>query len=706
MVRTLTAIVLAGAILAGLPSWGQGGSIRSWVNSTEVIQDRPFWLFVEASGESIDLPQIAQAEGLVINASSPQQSRSFTHGGGRQLQTIKLSYSTIAVRTGTLIIPPVKARINGRVLESNPITLNVSPPPQGTPPAPSPVRAWVSDTDVAVGKPFWIYIEASGTGIALPGTLEIEGITIDPRNSQRSSSYSFGRQGQSTTEKRGFYAIAMRSGKISIPPIEIQVSGRTFKTEAIEILAEERTVARTPPRPDSSDGAELKQDDLVFIEMDVNKHEIFQGEPVLLTMQLWRIKYRRINSGPYRGGLIQNPTTEGFYVHNLEPEGYEAMRGPWTYEITETRKLLYPTRTGDLRIGRWHWEGIALINRQSIIKRDKLYYKLDVGPIDIKVKPLPKPPKDFTGAVGEFDVTASLGTESVAQGVPVKFTVTIQGWGNPDAIGAPELPKLAWASINGPEAAHRFFKGSRDGDLKMAKYFTYAITPLEAGQATLPRFDFVFFSPERKDYVREGIGPYELNVLPTGEAAQHLVLPPDAGIIERNVDILAEDIQPLLELGRSISVPRPSRMTLPAAAAAPVVLYLGLSLYMHRRRRFAANRGFARAHHAKSAGLKRLRGVADADQPIDALYRAVTAFVADLFDLEESGLTSADVTRELEDRAIDPGLVERCERILKACERAQYASQDLRQDEIGALLSGAEACMNELKSSNRKGRRP
>ena len=88
MVRTLTAIVLAGAFLAGLPSWGQGGSIRSWVNSTEVIQDRPFWLFVEASGESIDLPQIAQAEGLVINASSPQQSRSFTHGGGRQLQTI------------------------------------------------------------------------------------------------------------------------------------------------------------------------------------------------------------------------------------------------------------------------------------------------------------------------------------------------------------------------------------------------------------------------------------------------------------------------------------------------------------------------------------------------------------------------------------------------------------------------------------------
>ena len=702
MVRTFGAIALAGALLTGTASWGQGGSIRSWVNSTEVVQDRPFWLFVEASGETIDLPQITQTEGLVINASNPQQSRSNTLGRGRQLQTFKLSYSTMAVQTGTIVIPPVKARINGRVLETNPITLNVSPPPRGTPPTPSPVRAWVSETDVAVGKPFWIYIEATGTEITLPGTLEIEGVTIDPRNSQRSSSFSFGRQGQSTTEKRGFYATATRPGKISIPAIEIRVSGRTFQTAAIEMTAEERTVARKRPTSDTSSGTELKQNDLVFIEMEVNNHEVYQGEPILLTMQLWRIKYRRINSGPYRGGLIVNPTTEGFYVHNLEPEAYEAMRGPWTYEVTETRKLLYPTRSGDLRVGKWHWEGIALINRQSVITREKLYYKLNVGPIDIKVKPLPRAPEGFRGAVGEFDVSASLGTESVVQGVPVKFTVTIQGWGNPDAIGAPVLPDLPWASISGPEAAHRFFKRSGDGDLQMAKYFTYLITPLKAGRSTVPRFDFVFFNPDRKDYVREGIGPFELNILGSGEVSRRLVLPLDAGIIERNVDILADDIQPLLGLGSSISVRQPSRVALPSAAAAPVVLYLGLSLYMIRRRRFATNRGFARAHRAKTAGLKRLRGVAEADEPIDALYRAVIAFVADLFDLEESGLTSADVTRELEHRSVDPVLTERTVRILKACERARYAAQDLTEDEIDALLSGAEACMNELKSSKQR----
>ncbi len=456
---------------------------------------------------------------------------------------------------------------------------------------------------------------------------------------------------------------------------------------------------------DVLDSSNLTREDLVFIEMDVNKSEVYQGQPILLRMRLWRIKYPRINSGPYRGGLIVNPTTEGFYVHNLEPEAYEAMRGPWTYEVTETRKLLYPTRSGNLRVGQWHWEGIALINRQSIIARDKLYYKLDAGPIDIKVKQLPKSVRGFTGAVGEFDVSASLGTASVTQGVPIKFTLTVRGWGNPDAIGAPEFPEMDWASSNDPEATHRFYKRTGDGELQMAKYFKYTLAPLKVGAATVPSFDFVYFNPESEAYVRKAIGPFELTILRSGETAQHLVIPPDAGIIERNVDILAEDIQPLLGSSRSIDVNRPSRVALPSAIAAPVLIYLGLSLFMVRRRRFATNIGLARAHRANTSGLKRLRGVAKADEPADALYRALIGFVADLFDLEEYGLTSADVTREFENRSIDPALSERTVRILKACERARYASQELSGDEITALLSAAEACINELKSTKKRVRR-
>ena len=263
VVRTLKAIALIGATLVSEAAWGQDGSIRSWVNSTEVMQDRPFWLFVEASGASIEMPQIDQGEGLVISTSNPQQTTFFSIVGRRQLQTLKLSYFTTAIRPGEVIVPPVKARINGRLLQTKPITLNVLRTPEGAPPRPSPVRAWASESNVTVGKPFWIYLEATGSEITLPDTLEIEGVMIDPLNSQRSTSFSFGRQGQSTTEKRGFYAIATRPGKITIPPIQIRVSGRTVETDPIEITVGESTVASLPRSQEISSAAELKPDDIV-----------------------------------------------------------------------------------------------------------------------------------------------------------------------------------------------------------------------------------------------------------------------------------------------------------------------------------------------------------------------------------------------------------------------------------------------------------
>ena len=255
----------------------------------------------------------------------------------------------------------------------------------------------------------------------------------------------------------------------------------------------------------------LEQEDLVFIEMEVNKQEVYQGEPILLKMQLWRIKYPRISSGPYRGGVIVKPTTEGFYVQKLAHEMYEAMRGLWTYDVSMTRKLLYPTRTGDLQVGQWHWEGITLFSG-TVLSRDKIYYKLDVAPIDIKVKQLPKPAPGFTGAVGEFDVSASLDSESLTLGSPVKFTVTVRGSGNPDTIGAPALPEMAWASSSDLETSVRFSGGTDDGEPQMAKYFTYTLTPLKDGAATVPSFDFVYFSPEKRGYLRKPIGPFELNV--------------------------------------------------------------------------------------------------------------------------------------------------------------------------------------------------
>lgn len=683
----------------------QGGELRAYVPNKEIVQDRPFWLIVEASGASVEMPKVTQGDGVVINTSSPQRSTQFTIGGGQQQQTVRLSYSSTAIRAGEVTIPPVKARINGRLVQTDPIVLDVKPS-QGDDDPSRNVRAWVSSNEVTVGKPFWIFVEATGMEIDLPDTLSVDGLTIDPRNSQRSTSFSFGRQGQRTTEKRGFYAVPTREGTITIPPIEVRVTGRVVTTEAMEIVAKEAAVPPGDRSARQGGVQELTEDDLVFIRMETDKQTAYQGEAILLSMQLWRIQNRRITSGPYRGALIVSPTTEGFFVRELEPLQYDAVSAPWTYDVTETRKLLYPTRTGTLSIGRWHWEGIALINRQSIVMRDKRYYKLDAGPIDIEVKPLPPAPRGFTGAVGQFEVAADVPRRVAKQGVPAALTLTVSGYGNPDAVGDPRLPKLPWADLREPQRDVKLTSDNERIQPHMEKTFTFAITPLEPGQMTVPEFDFVHFDPDQGAYVTDTIGPFELDVLASEEGASPLVASPDVPVAERRVDILAEDIRPLMEPAGRLEARRSSSYMWAALAAVPVVTYVALALLLARRRRFSHDIGWARSQQARAKGLRRLGEVPQSPEPADALFRALAAFVADTLNLESEGLTSADVQRELEMTRLPGDLSEKTVRILKACERARYASQRLSKEEIHALLAAAEDCMNELDAAARRDRRP
>jgi hypothetical protein len=575
----------------------------------------------------------------------------------------------------------------------------VKPAPAGSAPV-TDVRAWTSESSVMLGEPLWIYVEATGIQIELPDTIELDWATVDPRTAIRSSSYSSGQQGQRTTEKIGYLAVPNKVGTFTVPPIDVRVTGRILQSNPIEITVTNQPTRAEAPKAPPAD-AELTQDDLVFIKMDVDKKTAYQGEPILLTMQLWRIQNRRITSGPYRGALIYGPSTEGFFVRELEPVSYEAQRGPWSYDVTETARLLYPTRSGVLTIGEWHWEGIALVNRQSIVQRDKLYYKFDAGPIDIAVMPLPPSPPGFTGGVGEFTVNAELSPSIVSQGVPLKLRVRIEGFGNPDAIGDPVLPDLGWASIREPERELSFTSVNGNPQPRLDKRFTYSVTPLRAGRMEIPAFKFAYFDPVLAQYQTRDLGPFSVDVLETEEESTFLLASSDIPAAERHVEILAEDIRPMMDRTGSLSV----RRTSPVLWALPFVLpaagYVALVIGHSRARRRREDVGWARSQSAHRAGMRRLQGVARSPEPAQALYRAIVAFIADAFNFDGAGKTSVDVEAELRAAGVHKDIRDRTVQILRACERERYASQQLSNDEILALIGGAEACISAIDAHAR-----
>lgn len=473
------------------------------------------------------------------------------------------------------------------------------------------------------------------------------------------------------------------------------------------------------PRSGPVDERELKKEDLLFTRMEVDKREVYQGEAILLTMQVWRIQYRSVDSGVDRKGLIVAPSTEGFYVTPLEPVSFTASKGSREYHVTEERKLLYPTALGRLEIGAWHWEGMALIHHRNAARRDRrfarnrLHYELGGGPIEITVKPLPEPPAGFSGAVGAFEIEASLGGlpagapggEGMVQGVPVALTVRVTGHGNPDAMGEPFVPAMDWAFAGEAETQIESVASPGTGVPAVSKRFVYPITPLRAGPAFVPEIRFVFFDPDNGVYRTERAGPFPVSVLPSPESSgprAAAVGPAPEGRRGRGPP---EDVfRPVVERPARLRSRRSSPLRWPAVIALPVFLYAALAAYRTRIKRFEQDAGSARSHQARPRARKRLGGAEGAAEPAEEVYRAVVGYVADTLHVGSAGMTPEDVEGLLVEEGVDPGrragvgVYDACGvvDVLKACERARYGTQEFSRLEVRALVEAARLGLDRL----------
>lgn len=704
-------------LLFSANAFAQDGYVRAWVADKTVQAEQEFWLFVELSGSKIEDPVMPESDDLIININNPQMSRRTsirsTPSGTERNEILKFTFLTRAIKEGNVTIPSVSAIINGNKMESDPIVLTVTEADPDDLPDPESIKMWVNRRTVYQGEWFWIYLEATGFDVDMPDTIEADGLQIDTSQvSNRSVTSQFNRTGVSTY-KRGYYARATRPGTIEIPPVEFLVSRRMARSNSLElnVVADpgkmSRAQAARPGVPDPSTGEQpkLTRDDLVFIRMNTDKTEAYVGEQILFKAQLWQINYNNISTGPLQGALNIPPTTEGFYVDELEPKAYEQEENTWNYNVHERRKLLYPTRSGELEIGKWHWEGVALINRHSIRNRERIGYVEDQGPIMIDVKPLPPSPEGFSGGVGDYQVEATLESNTGATGMPVEFMILVRGQGNADALGAPIMPNLPWAHLSEPEVVTRAMNNPGDEIPTMIKAFHYKLTPLRGGTHTIPEFGYATFNPVTEDYDIASIGPYSMNIEVDGSAPQHLVAPDDVSLVQRTVRILQEDIQPMLEPPGKLRRTAGRSTSIRLLFLLPVVAYGVLAVMMSRRRRLQEDVGYARSRVAKSKGIKGLKDVYTSDEPSDALFRTVSRYIGDKFNVEDKGMTSADVDELLREHNVDREIRDTISKILKSCERARYGSQSFNSDEVRALVQAAESAIHDFDDWLTKGTR-
>ncbi|NIA12900.1 MAG: hypothetical protein GWP08_02375 [Nitrospiraceae bacterium] len=574
-------------------------------------------------------------------------------------------------------------------------------------------KAFVDRQTVGVGVPFALRIETNGDidQVKLP---EAPGLEIDPRSPSRSRreqwQFGGGRRTRIVTVEAGYRCVARQEGRITIPPIEVTVAGTVVHTQPVllNVIGSGRgpSPARTTNTrqaqavrnaPDGAPQRQLTWDDTVFLESEVDKQEVYQGEPIALTLRLGELRLRGLSIKTVRGA--ENlPSTEGFYATSPVKEAVATQYNGYPYEVTVIQQTLYPMATGALQVGAWHWEGVGsegVFGPQHALSED-------VPPIDITVKPLPPRPADFSGAVGRLSFRAELLSDRVIQGVPTTLVVSIRGRTNPDAIAAPKTPEIDGAFVSDPDK--QMIEVDTPEGPGVEKSFSYTITPLEAGELHILPISFCYFDPVEETYKTASSQAFVIQVTPSVDSGTRVLVTAGMPSTPGAVAVLGEDILPPCAAPGDLRRARTAGASTPAVLATPVIAYCGLALFMRRRRRFERDIAFARDHRAKAIGHKRLRGVARADAPAQELYKAVTGFIADKFNVAPGGMTSSDAERLLVEAGADSNLIEGFRRILRACERAQYGGTQLSEDEVGALTSAAGNVIDTLDALLKKGR--
>ncbi|HTY94715.1 MAG TPA: BatD family protein [Steroidobacteraceae bacterium] len=245
--------------------------------------------------------------------------------------------------------------------------------------------------------------------------------------------------------------------------------------------------------------------------------------------------------------------------------------------------------------------------------RKSVTVKPDAPPVTVLPLPAAGRPADFSGAVGQFEITGELAPRSGAVGDPLTFKLTVSGRGNLSRISSEVLhDSPQWRTYR----ADSKVTADDESGLKGFKTFSQPVVPLQAGQLTLPGLSFSYFDPEAERYVTRQTAPIRVMITPGAGGPQSAVAGqggagPTGGAQGAGADALAADAAATGGVSRSLEsvLWRPWFM---GAALAPVILMMAAVTAIRRQRRRAGDPALRRQAAHRTAVRINLEHMASA----------------------------------------------------------------------------------------------
>jgi len=290
-------------------------------------------------------------------------------------------------------------------------------------------------------------------------------------------------------------------GRFIIGQASIEIDGDIYKTSTVEIQVTEAVDSSASPQSNDK----LIKDDVELV-VEVSKNNPYLNEPILIVYKLFfspEINIRNL-------GEIDSPNFKNFWSQKIDIPRLEIKRSSFkgkSFNYVEWKKtLLYPQKVGAIEINpmtldvsidtptnRRDFFGNVIYNQTS----NKVSSKNKV----INVKPLPDQgrPKDFSGAVGNFNISLKSNKNELKATESFQLDLKVSGTGNLKLFSLPDLTVPSSLEKYDPEYKENV-KVSASG-MNGSILNSYTIVPQFQGKYPIPQIKFTYFNPSAKKYM-------------------------------------------------------------------------------------------------------------------------------------------------------------------------------------------------------------
>ena len=385
------------------------------------------------------------------------------------------------------------------------------------------VTAVLSDSQPAVGQMVQLAIKVNGANSAnVPETISIDGLEIHQTGTSRQ--FEMRNFDVSSSVTYNYTVLPLKAGHFKIPPQTVRVGNDSLRTPELVLNVAQGSSSSGSSAGSTQSGQSAVGSKLAFAELVVAKKDAYVGEmiPAVIRLGFDPRARGRLQEGPELSG-------QGFTTQKLQQprENVETIGGR-TYQVYTFKTAIAAARPGKFEIGPVTAKAVVVLPRRpSASPRTRPRSPFDLFNLDdpfsdpffsdpfgstgertelpirseaatLNVKPLPpNAPPNFSGAIGNFTMTADAKPKTVQVGDPITVTSTISGRGNFDRMnGATLEDERGWHKY--PPSSK--FKQDDDVGISGEKTFEMVIAPNEKKPA-VPPLVFAYFDPIKENYV-------------------------------------------------------------------------------------------------------------------------------------------------------------------------------------------------------------